>query len=68
MITGVVDFAMGFVFACYILAQKERLAEQVRRLGQAVFSERQYIRAEVIWGRLHMMTVERFFMSTINIC
>ena len=46
MITGVVDFAMGFVFACYILAQKERLAEQVRRLGQAVFSERQYIRAE----------------------
>ena len=48
MITGVVDFAMGFVFACYILAQKERLAEQVRRLGQAVFSERQYIRAEEI--------------------
>lgn len=45
VITGVVDFAMGFVFACYILAQKERLAEQVRRLGQAVFSERQYIRA-----------------------
>lgn len=48
VITGVVDFAMGFVFACYILAQKERLAEQVRRLGQAVFSERQYIRAEEI--------------------
>ena len=48
VITGVVDFAMGFVFACYILAQKERLADQVRRLGQAVFSERQYIRAEEI--------------------
>ena len=48
VITGVVDFAMGFVFACYILAQKERLAEQVRRLGQAIFSERQYIRAEEI--------------------
>ena len=48
VITGVVDFAMGFVFACYILAQKERLADQVRRLGQAVFSEHQYIRAEEI--------------------
>ena len=48
VITGVVDFAMGFVFACYILAQKERLAEQVRRLGQAIFSECQYIRAEEI--------------------
>lgn len=48
VITGVVDFALGFVFACYILAQKERLAEQARRLGQAVFSERQYIRAEEI--------------------
>lgn len=28
VITGVVDFAMGFVFACYILAQKERLADR----------------------------------------
>lgn len=36
VITGVVDFAIGLCLACYILAQKERLAEQVRRLGQAI--------------------------------
>ena len=48
VITGVVDFVLGFVFACYILVQKERLAAQARRLGQAVFSERHYERAEEI--------------------
>lgn len=38
---GVVDFVVGFIFAVYILANKERLKAQVTKLFKAWFPDRQ---------------------------
>lgn len=39
IISGVVNFFIGFVFACYILIQKEKLGEQVKKLMYAFMPE-----------------------------
>lgn len=41
IVSAVSTFFIAFVFACYILLQKEKLAEQAKRLMTAVFSRRQ---------------------------
>lgn len=35
IVNGVTTFAIGFIFACYILLQKERLHVQVKKIGYA---------------------------------
>ncbi len=37
IVTAVVDIVLGFVFAVYLLAQKEKLGSQVKRAVKAVF-------------------------------
>ncbi|MBP1756015.1 MAG: putative permease [Firmicutes bacterium] len=37
---GVIDFFLGFIFSIYILAQKEKLGQQVRKLLYAYLSEK----------------------------
>ena len=39
IISGVATFFISFVFACYILVQKEKLGEQVRKLMRAFMPE-----------------------------
>jgi predicted PurR-regulated permease PerM len=39
IISGVTNFFIGFVFSCYILLQKEKLGEQVKKLMQAFMPE-----------------------------
>ena len=39
IISGVTTFVIAFVFACYILVQKEKLAEQVKKLMTAFMPE-----------------------------
>ena len=41
IISAVTNFFIGFVFACYVLLQKEKLGEQCRKLLRAVFSKKQ---------------------------
>lgn len=41
IISAVTNFFIGFVFACYVLLQKEKLGEQCRKLLTAVFPEKQ---------------------------
>lgn len=41
IISAVTNFFIGFVFACYVLLQKEKLGEQSRRLLQAIFPRKQ---------------------------
>lgn len=40
IVNGVVNFAVAFVFACYILIQKESLAVQVKKILYAFLSEK----------------------------
>ena len=39
IISGLASFVIGFVFACYILMQKEKLGEQVKKLMYAFMPE-----------------------------
>ena len=39
IISGVASFFISFVFSCYVLVQKEKLGEQVRKLMQAFMPE-----------------------------
>lgn len=41
IISAVTNFFIGFVFACYVLLQKEKLGEQSRKLMQAIFPRKQ---------------------------
>ncbi len=41
IISAVTNFFIGFVFACYVLLQKEKLGEQCRKLLTAVFPGKQ---------------------------
>ncbi len=41
IISAVTNFFIGFVFACYVLLQKEKLGEQSRKLLRAVFPKKQ---------------------------
>ena len=41
IISAVTNFFIGFVFACYVLLQKEKLGEQCRKLLAAVFPGKQ---------------------------
>ena len=41
IISAVTNFFIGFVFACYVLLQKEKLGEQCRKLLKAVFPKKQ---------------------------
>lgn len=41
IISAVTNFFIGFVFACYVLLQKEKLGEQCRKLLRAVFPKKQ---------------------------
>ena len=40
VVSGLTNFLIGFVFACYILLQKEKLASQLDKLGRALLSEK----------------------------
>lgn len=40
IISGITNFFIAFVFACYILFQKEKLASQVRRVLKVIFNEK----------------------------
>lgn len=40
VINSVMDFCVAFVFACYILLQKEKLAVQIRKILYAFFSKK----------------------------
>ena len=40
LVNMVVNFAIGFVFACYILLQKETLGKQVLKTAYAIFPEK----------------------------
>lgn len=40
IVSGVTSFCIGFVFAIYVLLQKETLAGQLKRLGRAYLPER----------------------------
>lgn len=40
VISGITSFAIGFVFACYILMQKENLARQASMLMDAILTEK----------------------------
>lgn len=39
IISGVATFVISFIFACYILFQKEKLSRQVKKFGYAFFAE-----------------------------
>ena len=39
IISGVATFVISFIFACYILFQKEKLSRQVKKLGYAFFAK-----------------------------
>ncbi len=41
IISAVTNFFIGFVFACYVLLQKEKLGEQSRKLLRAIFPKKQ---------------------------
>lgn len=41
IISAVTNFFIGFVFACYVLLQKEKLGEQCRKLLWAIFPKKQ---------------------------
>lgn len=41
IISAVTNFFIGFVFACYVLLQKEKLGEQCRKLLRAIFPKKQ---------------------------
>lgn len=41
IISAVTNFFIGFVFACYVLLQKEKLGEQCRKLLRVVFPKKQ---------------------------
>ncbi|MCI9046475.1 MAG: AI-2E family transporter [Hungatella sp.] len=42
IVSGAVSFGIGFVFAIYVLLQKENLARQIKRLGRAYLPENVY--------------------------
>jgi len=42
IVSGVANFCIGFVFAIYVLLQKETLAGQLKRLGRAYLPEKVY--------------------------
>ena len=39
IISGLATFVIAFIFACYILFQKEKLSHQVKKLGYAFFAK-----------------------------
>ena len=41
IISAVTNFFIGFVFACYVLLQKEKLGKQSRKLLRAIFPKKQ---------------------------
>lgn len=61
LVNGTVNFIVGFVFACYILLQKEKLLYQLRKLLEAFLPEKA---AEKIWyvGQL----TEKIFSNFIT--
>lgn len=40
IVSALIDIALGFVFAIYLLAQKEKLGNQIKRATKAIFGEK----------------------------
>lgn len=53
LIGGISDFAIGFVFALYVLLQKERLRVQINKIMCAFFTEKVIFKINKVCGLTH---------------
>ena len=50
IVSALANFFIGFVFACYVLLQKERLGQQITKALYALFSQRQVKNIHYVCG------------------